>query len=120
MIRAAGGVIVRDGRVLLVHRRRYDDWTLPKGRLEAGETWEEAATREVAEEVGVRGEIVRDLGSTHYELAGRQKEVRWFLMEARDEPSAQSEVDDVRWVALDGAAAELSYESDRALLSRLR
>jgi 8-oxo-dGTP diphosphatase len=54
VIRAAGGVVVRDGRVLLVHRDRYDDWSLPKGKLEPGETWEDAALREVWEETGVR------------------------------------------------------------------
>ena len=41
-VRAAGGVVVRDGLVLVVHRPRYDDWSLPKGKLEDGESWEEA------------------------------------------------------------------------------
>ena len=48
MIRAAGGVVVRGDQVLIVHRDRYDDWSLPKGKLEAGESWEDAARREVA------------------------------------------------------------------------
>ena len=52
-MRAAGGVVVRDGQVLVVHRPRYDDWSLPKGKLEDGETWEDAALREVHEETGV-------------------------------------------------------------------
>ena len=46
-LRAAGGLVVRDGRVLVVHRPKYDDWAFPKGKLEAGESWEDAALREV-------------------------------------------------------------------------
>ena len=53
LIEAAGGVVVRDGQVALVHRPRYDDWTLPKGKLDPGESFEEAALREVEEETGL-------------------------------------------------------------------
>ena len=60
-IEAAGGVVVRDGQVALVHRPRYDDWTLPKGKLDPGESFEEAAVREVHEETGVRARLVREL-----------------------------------------------------------
>ena len=66
MIRAAGGVVLRDGCVLLVHRPLYDDWTLPKGKLDEGETWEEAALREVAEEavaeITARVDVMRQNG----------------------------------------------------------
>ncbi|HEV2770779.1 MAG TPA: NUDIX domain-containing protein, partial [Solirubrobacteraceae bacterium] len=51
---AAGGVVVRDGRLAVVHRPRYDDWSLPKGKLDAGESWEGCALREVEEETGLR------------------------------------------------------------------
>jgi 8-oxo-dGTP pyrophosphatase MutT (NUDIX family) len=119
VIRAAGGVVVRDGRVLLVHRARYDDWSLPKGKLEAGETWEQAAVREVGEETGVHATVARELGSTHYDVDGEPKEVRWFLMETPDEPRAQTEVDEVRWVPVAYAAGLLSYDGERELLRRL-
>ena len=62
MIRAAGGVVARGGEVLVVHRARYDDWTLPKGKLEGDETWEAAALREVREETGFDCALVEPLG----------------------------------------------------------
>ena len=110
--RAAGGIVVRDGRVLVVHRPRYDDWSLPKGKLKLGESWEAAALREVEEETGLRCELGELAGSTTYGL----KEVRYFRMTCSGEPVAQNEVDEVRWVPLDEAAALLSYERDVELL----
>ena len=120
MIRAAGGVVVRDGRVLLVHRPRYDDWSFPKGKLERGETWEDAAVREVEEETGLECELGNELGSTHYEVRGEPKEVRYFHMSADGEAVAQNEVDEVRWVTRPEAVTLLSHDYDRELLSRLR
>jgi 8-oxo-dGTP diphosphatase len=121
LVRAAGGVVVRDGCVLLVHRPRYDDWTLPKGKLEDGESWEDGAAREVAEETGLRCEVGEEAGRTRYvDSRGRNKEVRYFRMTTDGEPRPQNEVDEVRWVALDEAAALLSYARDAGLLSRLR
>ena len=113
--RAAGGIVVRDGRVLLVHRPRYDDWSLPKGKLKVGESWEAAALREVEEETGLRCRLGELAGSTRYGL----KEVRYFRMTCDGEPRPQNEVDEVRWVPLDEAGALLSYERDVELLSRL-
>jgi 8-oxo-dGTP pyrophosphatase MutT (NUDIX family) len=113
--RAAGGIVVRDGRVLVVHRPRYDDWSLPKGKLKLGESWEAAALREVEEETGLRCELGELVGATRYGL----KEVRYFRMSCKGEPRAQNEVDEVRWVALGDAAELLSYERDADLLSRL-
>src|SRR4051812_27762866 len=74
-IRAAGGVVMRDGRIVVVHRPKYDDWSLPKGKLEAGESWEEAALREVEEETGLRVTLGDELTSTHYTVRGRPKTV---------------------------------------------
>jgi 8-oxo-dGTP pyrophosphatase MutT (NUDIX family) len=119
-LRAAGGLVVRDGHVLLVHRGKYDDWTPPKGKLDDGETWEDAALREVEEETGLRCTLGAYVGSTHYPRFGGTKEVRYFLMDADGDPRPQNEIDEVRWVALDEADALLSYDYDRELLKRLR
>jgi 8-oxo-dGTP diphosphatase len=115
-IHAAGGIVVQDDRVLLVHRPKYDDWSLPKGKLEAGESWEEAALREVEEETGVVCELGDYAGTSRYEVAGVPKEVRYFLMVPVGEAHAQNEVDEVRWVALVDAAGLLTHERDRLLL----
>ena len=120
MIRAAGAVIVRDGHVLVVHRERHDDWSLPKGKLDEGETWEVAAVREIAEETGLRATVEEPLGSSRYKVDEGPKEVRWFRMTAEGEARAQNEVDEVRWVPLEEAAGLLTYERDVELLSRLR
>ena len=106
---------MRDGRVLVVHRPKYDDWAFPKGKLEAGESWEDAAVREVEEETGLRCELGELVGSTRYGL----KEVRYFSMTCAGEPRAQNEVDEVRWLPLAEAAALLTYERDADLLRRL-
>ncbi len=119
MIRAAGGVVVRDGLVLLVHRARYDDWSLPKGKLEPGETWEDAALREVWEETGVRCTLGEFLGSSHYEVSGAPKEVRWWAMATDDEARPSNEVDAVRWATSEEARDLLSYEHELQLLETL-
>jgi 8-oxo-dGTP diphosphatase len=113
--RAAGGVVLRDGCVLVVHRPRYDDWSLPKGKLRLGESWEDAAVREVEEETGLRCEVGELVGSTAYGL----KEVRYYLMTSDDEPRAQNEVDEVRWVPLDEVGGVLTYDRDVELLRGL-
>jgi 8-oxo-dGTP diphosphatase len=119
-VRSAGGVVVRDGAVLLVHRPEYDDWSLPKGKLDEGETWEDAALREVEEETGLRCELDEEIGRTFYrDPNGREKEVRYFRMTCSGEPRAQNEVDELRWVPLTEAGSLLSYARDAELLSAL-
>jgi 8-oxo-dGTP diphosphatase len=115
---AAGGVVVRDGRVALVHRPKYDDWSLPKGKLDPGEGFEEAALREVEEETGLRCRLGRELPSTEYDDAkGRSKLVRYWQMEPVDGEFVPSgEVDELRWLGADEAEALLSYPHDRDLL----
>jgi 8-oxo-dGTP diphosphatase len=118
-LRAAGGLVVRDGRVLLVHRPRYDDWAFPKGKLEDGESWEDAAAREVEEETGVRCDVGDYVGSTHYPVRDGLKEVRYFRMETDADPRPCNEVDAVRWATPDEARVLLSYDYDRRLLQEV-
>jgi 8-oxo-dGTP diphosphatase len=125
-VRAAGGLVSRRGadgavEILLVHRPAYDDWTFPKGKLEAGEREEDAAVREVEEETGLRCRLERELATTRYRDArGRPKTVRYWLMTPVDGTlAAANEVDEARFVAVAVAHGLLTYERDRELLDRL-
>ena len=118
-VKAAGGVPVRDGRVLLVHRPKYDDWTLPKGKLDSGETFEDAALREVEEETSLTCRLGPELSPTHYrDNKDRPKIVRYWVMEVEDEVPFEpnTEVDELRWLEPGEAEAKLTYERDRALV----
>jgi len=126
VVRAAGGVIVRsrpDGalEVAVVHRPSYDDWTLPKGKLQAGEREEHTALREVEEETGMRCRLERALGTTKYkDHRGRPKVVHYWVMRALDGHFRKCrEVDELRWATVRQAASLLSYSHDRALLRGL-
>jgi 8-oxo-dGTP pyrophosphatase MutT (NUDIX family) len=124
MIEAAGGVVLRAGstgtEVLVVHRVRYDDWSLPKGKLDDGESAELAAIREVEEETGVRAATQVELNAIHYFVAGRPKRVRWFAMQpvAGDpvDRAADAEVDAARWWPVPVAMEGLTYDHDREVL----
>jgi 8-oxo-dGTP diphosphatase len=119
-IEAAGGVVVRDdGRVAVVHRPQYDDWTLPKGKLDAGESFEQAALREVWEETALRCELVRELPPVRYSVRERPKVVRYWLMSVVEDPgfATNSEVDELRWLSAADAAALLTHDRDREVLS---
>jgi 8-oxo-dGTP diphosphatase len=127
LVRAAGCVVWQrrssgGAEVLLVHRPRYDDWSLPKGKLDPGESDLDCARREVLEETGVTGAVGPELVSTRYrDRKGRRKVVRYWAMErtgGRFEPNA--EVDEVRWLGPDEAGPLLSYDHDRDVLSSFR
>jgi 8-oxo-dGTP diphosphatase len=126
-IEAAGGIVVRpvsDGaiEVLVVHRPKYDDWSLPKGKLDPGETFEQAARREVEEETGWRTELGAELPTVRYrDRDGRDKTVRYWLMTPTDYGgfTPNPEIDEVRWLRPDEAAKLLSYDADRRLLASL-
>jgi len=121
VIRAAGGLVVRDGKVLLVHRPKYDDWSFPKGKCDAGETDEDCALREVEEETGLRCELMEEIGETSYrDGKGRPKVVRYWRMRAVDGAFApHAEVDEIRWETAENAGRLLSWPRDLALLERL-
>ena len=124
IVRAAGGLLWRDGpsgpRVALVHRPKRDDWSLPKGKLDGDESWEQAALREVEEETACEGRIVGFAGAVSY-LARRAPKIvlYWHMALAREgrfEPN--DEIDEVAWLAPDAALRRLDYEADRRLLER--
>ena len=125
LVLAAGAGVWRRGpsgvEVLLVHRPRYDDWSLPKGKLDPGESWEAGARREVEEETGLRCRVRREVAETRYrDRKGRDKRVRYWLMEPVDgEFRPNGEVDAVRWLTVDDAVEALTYRHDADLLGRL-
>ena len=126
---AAGALAWREGKkgteVLLVHRPRYDDWSIPKGKLDKGETFPQAAVREVAEETGYRVRLHRPLPASVYRLPdGRSKIVHYWCGTVRAKlapgPEDASEIDEVRWVRLDTAEKLLTRQGDLVCLTALR
>ena len=124
-IEAAGGVVVRVGsdgstEVLVVRRERYEDWSLPKGKVDQGERARDAALREVLEETGLRCELGERLPSVRYEVGGRPKRVKWWTMTVVEDtggPVDVDEVSEVRWVAVDAVGELLSYPDEAATLA---
>ncbi len=107
--------------VALVHRPSRDDWSLPKGKLDAGESYEECALREVLEETGYRCRLMGFVGFSEYQdRKGRDKVVGYWVMEVLDgEFAVSSEVDDLRWIDLETSHYVLTYERDREILAAL-
>jgi 8-oxo-dGTP diphosphatase len=125
-IEAAGGVVMRRGpeetEVAVVHRPRYDDWSFPKGKLDPGETFEEAALREVREETGLTCRLGPELAFAHYDDGkGRPKVVRYWLMAVIEDPGFEpsDEVDELRWLTPGDANDLLTYSRDRKLVRSL-
>lgn len=126
-IRAAGVVLWREASdevsVALVHRPKYDDWTLPKGKLDPGETDLEAARRETFEETGYTGEIGQELGHVRYSVTDDdgvydKVVVYWAMRADEGRFTPTEEVDELRWVALADAFGALTYDRDREVLHR--
>ena len=124
LIQAAGGVISRpridvSGEVLLIYRsRQQGNWTFPKGKVEAGETHEVCALREVLEETGLTCELGIELPSVLYlDRKGRMKLIRYWAMKVLNgEATPCNEVSAVRWLTIEAAHAQLTYDRDRELL----
>lgn len=120
---AAGGVVVRQAkkgpRILVVHRPGHEDWSLPKGKLEPGESFLAAACREMAEETGVVPRVGRELSSIEYvDRQGRPKRVRYWRMTVFGEVewSPDEEVAETAWWSPERASEGLTYDHDRALV----
>src|SRR5712692_6296905 len=121
-VRLAGGILWREGsagpRLAVIHRPRQADWSLPKGRLDEGETWEQAALREVEEETGCEARIISFAGATSYLQRRTPRLVLyWHMALLREERFAPSkEVDKLVWLAPAEALARLDHETERRLL----
>lgn len=121
-IRAAGAVVVReaagDPEVLLVHRPRYRDWSLPKGKLRKGESHPLAAVRETREETGSAVRLGSPVGSVRYEVGGRAKEVRYWRATIAAAavpagPRVGTEVDEIAWLPAAMAIDALAHDTER-------
>ena len=121
-VEAAGGIVYRyrshEIEVALVHRPRYDDWSLPKGKLEDGETALLAAVREVREETGAVITVGRRVGTVRYRIGETHKRVTYWAMRYQDgEFQPSGEVSRIEWLPLAQAVQRLTYDLDRAVLA---
>jgi 8-oxo-dGTP diphosphatase len=119
LIRAAGGLLWRDGLLAIVYRSRYGDWALPKGKLKPGESWQAGALREVREETGYAARLLAFAGAVAYETSQGPKLVRFWNMEAIAGdvlPVDADEVEEVAWLEPGKACQKLSYPVERALV----
>ncbi len=125
VVAAAGGAVWRDApdggiEVVLVHRPRYDDWSLPKGKLDAGEHGLTAAVREIGEETGLSVVTGRRSVQASYPVVEGLKRVDYWVMQALGgDFEANHEVDELRWLPVPAAAELCSHEWDRAVLADL-
>jgi 8-oxo-dGTP diphosphatase len=122
LIRAAGGIVYRvaeTGRVELacIFREARGDWTFPKGKLDEGETFEQAALREVKEETGMTCHVLRFVGTTSYtHRKGKPKIVAYYLMGVDDgEFAPNEEVDELVWLPIELVREHLTWERDQEL-----
>ncbi|MFG2820618.1 NUDIX hydrolase [Kitasatospora sp. NPDC048365] len=114
------GVDRKKPRIAVIHRPKYDDWSLPKGKLEPGEGWRVAALREVREETGLSCVLGEELPAQHYRVQGRPKEVRyWAAVPTGGAFRPNREVDRLEWLAPKKAKARLTRAQDRLLVDAL-
>ena len=126
IVAAAGGLLWRQSprgpELAVVHRPRYNDWTLPKGKVQPGEGWLECALREVREETGFTAEVGSLVGCACYEAGGVLKVVRFWNMKpvGSPQPRSEAEVDALEWVTPQEALEMLSHEAERSLVKDSR
>jgi 8-oxo-dGTP diphosphatase len=125
VIRAAGALLWRESsageiEVALVHRPRYDDWSLPKGKIDENETPLACAYREVFEETGIKARFTRQLGSVEYEDNGTQKRVKYWVAQALGTSDfvANEEVDQLRWLKPSDSIELATHQSDKEMIER--
>lgn len=126
MIRAAGALLWRESierkiEVALIHRPRYDDWSLPKGKLEQAESAIQCAYREVTEETGIKASFTRSLGTVEYLESGELKRVLFWAAHCSPEQAQfvpNDEVDQIIWLSFDEAAKKASHGSDREIIEK--
>src|ERR1051326_1724731 len=125
VIKAAGGILQRTSprgdEVMIVYRKRHQDWTLPRGKVKDGESFQEAAVREVLEETGCSCRIGNYLGTISYSAGGVPKVVLFWKMNVTDDRGSfnADEISEAVWLPLSAAIERLSYSQEKALLSRL-
>lgn len=124
VVEAAGGLLWRDSQgvreIAVIHRARYDDWTLPKGKLKPGESWQECALREVREETQCDAELGHFVGCSCYNYRSTAKVVLFWDMElVLQHPfEPNREVDQLIWLSAERALEQLSYANDKALVEK--
>ena len=122
---AAGAVLWQpdpvsgDPRIAVVHRPRYDDWSLPKGKLDPGETEPVAAVREIFEETGQRAHLGRRLGTVGYPIPNGIKIVHYWVARSHGGDFVPGdEVDQLVWLPTREASKRLTYRADRKMVTR--
>ncbi|KKR81451.1 MAG: Nudix family hydrolase [Candidatus Daviesbacteria bacterium GW2011_GWA1_41_61] len=127
---SAGGVLFKevDGEyyVAVIHRSKQNDWTLPKGHVEPGESLEDTALREVEEETNNKAVVLKKIGSFSYSVEDKEKDitykrtVHWFLMKSKGDNSHKLnfETDQVRWLKVDEDFSFMNYANDKSILGQ--